>query len=122
MSAAQLSTDIIHEILVNISDLATLWATIRTCNKHHEAFQAHPKSILRTVLGNAVGPALPQAARLAEYKHRSSENDPHVETLPKENDYQTLSWIPARPIPSILEDHARRIHILRNFYSQRWAA
>ncbi|KAI0762675.1 hypothetical protein C8Q74DRAFT_170562 [Fomes fomentarius] len=119
MSAAQLSTDIIHEILVNMSDLATLWATIRTCKKHHEAFQAHPKSILRTVLENAVGPALPQAARLAEYKYRSSENDPHVETLPQEDDYQTLSWIPARPIASMLEDYARRIHILRDFYSQR---
>ena len=122
MSASLLPTDVVHEILVNVPDLATLSAAIRVCQKHHDAFKAHPKSIVRAVLENITGPALPQAARSAQYAHQTeSLGYSQVDNLPLESHYCDLDWVPTGSLATSLEQRAEAVRTLRNFYSQRYA-
>ncbi|KAJ7034192.1 hypothetical protein C8F04DRAFT_1234442 [Mycena alexandri] len=50
-----------------MSTLKSLSAALRVSKTWYEAFQTHPKSILRAVGENVVGPALPDAVRVLRY-------------------------------------------------------
>ncbi|KAJ7727597.1 hypothetical protein B0H16DRAFT_251445 [Mycena metata] len=52
--------------------LKTLSAALRVSKTWYEVFQTHPKSILRAVAENVVGPALPDAVRVLRYSADST--------------------------------------------------
>lgn len=58
-----LDDDIVDRILTWLPDFYTLKSTILVSKSIHTVFEAHPKSIIRAVAYNLVGPALPQALR-----------------------------------------------------------
>ena len=117
MSFSDLSSDLIHEIFVRIGDVATLYAAICTSKAYYEVFKAHPKSILRAVLHNTVGPAFPAAARLAHYLDAP---DSSVVQLPSEDHFADLDWIIPGRLVRRLEQRATAVQTLEDFYSQRW--
>ena len=108
--------DLIHEFFVRITDFNTLLSAILVSKIHYQVFQDHPKSILRAVLQNLVGPAFPAAARLAHYRRWN----PHISELPSEGHFAGLDWVPPRLLQPYLEKSARAFRILRDFYSQRY--
>ncbi|THU76447.1 hypothetical protein K435DRAFT_879208, partial [Dendrothele bispora CBS 962.96] len=63
-----LSNDIIDRILTFLPSFSTLQSAILTSKSFYEVFQARPKSTIRAVSFNVVGPALPQALRVLRYK------------------------------------------------------
>ncbi|KAI0374460.1 hypothetical protein BV20DRAFT_1011510 [Pilatotrama ljubarskyi] len=121
MPWSTMSSDIVHEILISLPDFKTLSAAITVSKAFYDVFQIHPKSITHAVARNVVGPALPQAARLAHYVHqRSSDNDDsRVQLLPDESQFQDSQWRLDRHIAGTLEEHARAVRTLEDFYSLR---
>ena len=116
---ADLSPDLIHEVLVRITDFKTLTSAVLVSKTHYEVFQAHPKSILCAVLRNIAGPAFAAAARLAHFTYQHT----HISELPSEAHFAELEWAPPRllhPMLEKLENVARTSRILRDFYSQRY--
>ena len=122
MSFHNLPPDVFHEILEDSPDFATLRAANRISKKHYEVFQAHPKSIIRAVATNVVGPALLPAMRMADYLHRrSSQRTVSIESLPKEEDFADFDMTKAGDLVPYLETNAHAVHVLRDFYSSRHA-
>ncbi|KAI0724267.1 hypothetical protein C8T65DRAFT_714455 [Cerioporus squamosus] len=120
MSARNLPSDVIHEILVNVPDFTTLLATIQSCKMFNHAFKAHPRSIVHEVLANSAGPAVPQAARCAQYMEQVRRGEsPDVDQLPSEEHYRSLDWMPSKALASTLEENHKAVRILEDFYSQR---
>ncbi|KAK1229845.1 hypothetical protein PQX77_007084 [Marasmius sp. AFHP31] len=68
LNGLPLDDDIVDRILMFSPDFATLKNMILTAKAFHAIFQIHPKSVLRAVAYNVVGPALPQALRLVRYQ------------------------------------------------------
>jgi hypothetical protein len=60
-----LDDDIIDRILRSLVDFASLRSLVLTCKAVHAVFQSRPKSIIRAVAYNIVGPVLPQVLLLA---------------------------------------------------------
>jgi hypothetical protein len=78
---SQLSGDIVYIILTALPDFSTLLSTIVASKDINTVFETHPSSIIRGVVDNQVGPALPQALRLVRLcelpdSERSLENTP----------------------------------------------
>ncbi|KAI0359090.1 hypothetical protein OH77DRAFT_1420643 [Trametes cingulata] len=115
-----MSSDIVHEILTSIPDFQTLSAAIRVSKAFYDVFQAHPKLITHAIARNVVGPALPQAARLAHYVHqrRPEGGDARV-PLPDESYFHGSQWELDRYMAAFFEQHARAVQTLEDFYSLR---
>ncbi|GBE78054.1 hypothetical protein SCP_0109360 [Sparassis crispa] len=77
MPFSNLTHDALDRVLTFLSDFNTLSAAILIDKNIYHVFQARPKSILRAVAYNAVGPALPAALRLA--KNEESPTEPPAE-------------------------------------------
>ena len=128
MSYSQLPVDVLHEILEDSPDFATLSVAIRLSKTHNQVFQAHPKSISRAVAQNVVGYGLHSAARLAEYHRRCSQWDQdfltraEISGLPDEDHFATLDFTKSPTLIPKLENNAAAVRALRNFYSQRYGA
>lgn len=128
MSYSQLPVDVLHEILEDSPDFATLSVAIRLSKTHNQVFQAHPKSISRAVAQNVVGYGLHSASRLAEYHRRCSQWDQdfltraEISGLPDEDHFATLDFTKSPTLIPKLENNAAAVRALRNFYSQRYDA
>ncbi|KAH7913800.1 hypothetical protein BJ138DRAFT_1124095 [Hygrophoropsis aurantiaca] len=59
-----MNSDLTDRILTNLDNFKTLGAAILASKSIHAAFRRRPRSILRAVAYNQIGPALPQALRL----------------------------------------------------------
>ena len=119
----RIPTDVIHEILVLLSDFSTLSAAIRASKSFYDAFQARSKLILHAVLSNAVGPALPQALRLEQYKQNvASTEDPRIHNLPSEEHFQGLDVELTRAAALSMEKCANAVRIIEDFYSIRYVS
>ncbi|KAI0336114.1 hypothetical protein GY45DRAFT_1239335 [Cubamyces sp. BRFM 1775] len=117
----QIPADVIHEILVLLSDFSTLSAAIRVSKSFYDTFQARPNLIVHAVLNNAVGPALPQAARLEQYKENvASTEDPRILTLPNEEHFRGSHLKLTRASAMSMERSANAVRILEDFYSIRF--
>ncbi|KAI8995394.1 hypothetical protein BD414DRAFT_239823 [Trametes punicea] len=117
-TSCNLPPDIIHEILVQVSDSSTLSAAIRVCSHFYNVFQARPIQILRTTLGNVAGPALQQAQRLAYCQtYLESAIDLRIGALLDEAYFQGGQWKPDRTVFMRMEEQARAVRILEDFYS-----
>ncbi|THV02987.1 hypothetical protein K435DRAFT_748382 [Dendrothele bispora CBS 962.96] len=86
-----LNDDIVDRILTFLTSFSTLRSAILTSKSFYKVFQTRPKSILRAVSFNVVGPALPQALRVVRY------NPPDDDS--KETTYDDL------PQPELEDDH-----------------
>ena len=88
--APPLSSDIIDYLLTSLPDFATLLSTILVSKSFHEAFQAHPGSILTSVATNHISPELlPCAIRLAHFnrdEYLASRTD-YVQNFPLERSF-----------------------------------
>ncbi|KAL0571536.1 hypothetical protein V5O48_010427 [Marasmius crinis-equi] len=73
LSGLPLDDDIVDRILMFSPDFATLKNLILTSKAFHNVFRLHPKSILRAVAYNVLGPALPQALRYVRYRNDADE-------------------------------------------------
>ena len=113
---ATLPPDLVHEVFVRITDMHTLSAAIRTSKRCYEIFQDHPKTILRAVAQNIVGPALAPAARLAHFSVQESER---AIDLPQECQFTEPDWAIPPTLIRCFEPHASSIRVFRDFYSQR---
>lgn len=128
MSALELPVDVLHEIFTNIDDFATLYAAVRVSKKFNQAFKSHPKSLIRTVLVNVVGPAFFSAARLAEYQVKDDPHEFYVadeattfdfSRLTPEDHYRSLGWVPKSDVAEVLQESQEYVRVLERFYSQR---
>ncbi|KAF5343213.1 hypothetical protein D9758_013421 [Tetrapyrgos nigripes] len=63
-----LDDDIIDRILQFSPSFPTLQSAILTSKAFYNVFKAHPRSLIRAVAYNIVGPALPQALRAVRYR------------------------------------------------------
>ncbi|KAI0768570.1 hypothetical protein BD413DRAFT_563060 [Trametes elegans] len=120
MALSRAPPDVIHEILIRLSDFASLAATIRASKSVYDVFQGHPRLITHTVLSNAVGAGLPQAARLAFYAvHRVAMDDPRVDDLPSEEAFQGIEWSWNRNMITVMETRSKAAQTLVDLYSLR---
>ena len=67
LSSLPLDDDITDRILCFLPTFAALQATIVASRSFYTVFKAHPNSVLRAVVYNVTGPALPQALRVIRY-------------------------------------------------------
>ena len=63
-SFSDLPLDVIDRLLMVLTDFQSLSSLLQTCKLVYGTFQNHPKSIIRAVAENIIGPALPEAALL----------------------------------------------------------
>lgn len=115
MLAEKLPLDVLHDFLANVTDFATLYAAIRASKAFNDVFKANKKSIVRMVLENVAGPALPSAARLAEFK-AGLANGHFVDLafFPTEARYG-VDWEPTRACTDILVQCGECVRILERF-------
>ncbi|KAI9069971.1 hypothetical protein FKP32DRAFT_1616450 [Trametes sanguinea] len=111
-SMTSMPPDVIHEILVLLSDFSTLSAIIRTCKRFYDVFQSHTKLITYAVLQNAAGPALGDAKRLDYYGSTHS--------LPEEGYLDSGEWELNRDTAMRMERRGRHIRTLEDFFSLRY--
>ncbi|KAJ7800929.1 hypothetical protein B0H14DRAFT_3885345 [Mycena olivaceomarginata] len=112
-----LDDDILDRIMSFCPTFGTLQATILVSKAFHRVFQAHPKSITRSVAYNIVGPALPQALRVVRYPYDgyTSDGDPSTmaETCPEDHDPTVITAAEK----TTLEENSRVIAVLEDIYS-----
>lgn len=112
---AALPPDILHYLLLNISDFRTLSIALRMCRDIHAVFQEHPLSIVTTVAANVVGGSdvLPAAVRLVEYQRE--------ETWCDEESAITLHPL-TRESCVILEKNAAMVKRMERLFSETYVA
>ncbi|KAF7341678.1 hypothetical protein MSAN_02066100 [Mycena sanguinolenta] len=118
-TVSPLNDDIVGQIMAFCPTFNTLLATILVSKAFHRVFQTHPKSIIRAVSYNVVGPALPQALRVIRYPYHdycTPKDDPSAMAGACPEDWQNLPVICADEI-SMLEENARVVGELENIYS-----
>src|ERR1700675_2863801 len=81
LSSFPLDDDITHRILTCLPDFTSLQSAIVAFKSIHTVFMTHPKSIIRAVAYNVVGPTLPQALKLARCQLRRCSNIPPANDL-----------------------------------------
>ncbi|KAJ7034269.1 hypothetical protein C8F04DRAFT_903450, partial [Mycena alexandri] len=74
-SALPLDDDIVDRIMTFCPTFSALQSTILASKAFYSIFQTHPKSIMRAVAYNIVGPALPQALRVVRYEYHNDDSD-----------------------------------------------
>ena len=119
LNGLPLDDDLVDRILMFSPDFATLKSIILTAKAFHNVFQFHPKSILRAVAYNVVGPALPQALRLVRYQHQdpdaSGTDDPTDPEGAENGDYAPIK---PEETPQLIEK-AKVVKGLEKLFSLR---
>ncbi|KAK7468956.1 hypothetical protein VKT23_003455 [Stygiomarasmius scandens] len=72
LNGLPLDDDVIDRILQFLPSFSTLYSAILTSKSFYQVYKAHPRSIIRAVAYNVVGPALPQALRAIRYQEHKS--------------------------------------------------
>lgn len=114
---ADVSSDVIHQLLVSVPDFKGLRSLLLTSKPFHDAFEAHPQGILRDIAFNKVGAALPQALRLVRCEAGSYRNK-HVADLPLEKD--TMEQPITRREARALAENAQVAYAFEDLFSQRY--
>ncbi|KAF7344101.1 hypothetical protein MVEN_01699800 [Mycena venus] len=112
-----LDDDILDRIMTFCPTFGTLQSTILVSKAFHRVFQAHPKSINRSVAYNIVGPALPQALRVVRYPYDgyTSDGDPSTmaEVCPEDHDPSVIT----AEEKETLQENSRVVAVLEDIYS-----
>ncbi|KAJ7158967.1 hypothetical protein C8R43DRAFT_357122 [Mycena crocata] len=69
LNGLPLADDILDRFFTFCPNFPTLRSMILVSKDWHRVFETHPKSIVREVVCNIVGPALPQALRVIRYRY-----------------------------------------------------
>ncbi|KAG1748837.1 uncharacterized protein EDB91DRAFT_1311765 [Suillus paluster] len=77
--------DLVLCVLTYLPDFQCLASTILTSKSVYNIFQQHPRSIIRSVAYNLVGPALPQALRFVRCRNAQQYSKPVGELLGEDN-------------------------------------
>lgn len=115
---ADVSSDVIHQILASVSDFKSLRSLLLTSKPFHDTFEAHPQGILRDIAFNKVGAALPQALRLVRCEAAGYRNK-DVAELPSEQDVMVQPIITRREARALAEN-AQVAYDLEDLFSQRY--
>jgi len=75
LNGLPLDDDVIDRILQFLPSFSTLYSAILTSKSFYQVYKAHPRSIIRAVAYNVIGPALPQALRAIRYQEHESARD-----------------------------------------------
>lgn len=110
-----LDDDVIHRILGFIGNFGTLRAYILSCKSVFSVFQAHPKSITRSLAYNVVGPALPHALGLARCSDTPTDTSGGPDTVIVDADTVIQSGE-----ASLLERNASVVRELEDLFSFRY--
>lgn len=112
---AALPPDILHHLLLNVSDFRTLSTALRTCRGIYGIFQEHPLSIVTAVAANVVGgtDVLPTAVRLVEYQRE--------ETWCDEESAMTLHPL-TRESCAMLEKNAAMVKRMEHLFSETYVS
>ena len=114
MNFSLLPSDVLDRILTSVPDFDTLSAVLQTSKSlFYDVFQHRPRSIVRSVAYNVVGPALPQAMRLIH--HRNNMDD--LNEVSSETDVFNLPF--TRSMSLDLEECAEVAHKLQDLFSMR---
>ncbi|KAF9257939.1 hypothetical protein L218DRAFT_1080639 [Marasmius fiardii PR-910] len=119
LNGLPLDDDIIDRILMFSPNFVALKNIILTAKAFHNVYKLHPKSIIRAVAYNVVGPALPQALRAIRYsapgQNADAEDQPE-EALDMETGENGLI-LPHEIVQLI--GNARQFKVLEEFFSLR---
>ncbi|CDO76424.1 hypothetical protein BN946_scf184781.g1 [Trametes cinnabarina] len=118
---SKLPQDVVHEILVALSDFSTLAAAIRTCKSFYDAFQVHSKLVTHAVLRKASGPALLHAKRLDHFICIvvESPNMALPRNLPADEFFESDAWKLTRDVAMRMESRGGDVQILEDTFSLR---
>ncbi|KAH9945585.1 hypothetical protein B0H21DRAFT_744377 [Amylocystis lapponica] len=109
-----LGHDLIDYILSLLSDFKTLSAAILTSSTSYNVFQAHPKSIVRAIAHNVVGPDLRLAIRVVYL----DEDYSSPEDVPSEADIDVDDI--SRSVAEDLVSNAAAVQGLEDLFSLRY--
>lgn len=128
----KLPLDLVHVFLSSLSDLHTLSVAIQTSKRVYGVYQAHWKSIRVAVARNEIGPALPQACRLAKVRLLIKEED-YFDEFGFDDFERFLDDIPQEAgvdVPMVLSDwdlaqtvskNAGSVAVVEEYFSRRCA-
>ncbi|KAJ7092290.1 hypothetical protein B0H15DRAFT_833361 [Mycena belliarum] len=114
LSALPLDDDLLDRVMTFCPTFGTLRAMVLVSKGFHRVFQTHPKSIMRAVAYNIVGPALPQALRLIRYPHPPPEDPIDMATTCPEDHEPSVFTDDEK---KLLQDNAKVVQKLENIYS-----
>lgn len=101
MHSSFLNADLVECILRSLPDFQCLVSTILTSKTIYNVFQQHPRSVVRSVAYNLVGPALPQALRFVRCQNAQLYSKPVAELL-GEDDIQENPVFSSEDIRSLV--------------------
>ncbi|KAG1750068.1 hypothetical protein EDB19DRAFT_1677713 [Suillus lakei] len=101
MHSSFANADLVECVLTSLPDFHCLASTILTSKAIHNVFQQHPRSVVRSVAYNLVGPALPQALRVVRCQNAQLYYKPVGELL-GEDDIQKNPVLSSEDITSLV--------------------
>ncbi|KAG2107252.1 uncharacterized protein F5147DRAFT_698279 [Suillus discolor] len=117
MHSSFVNADLVECFLRFLPDFQCLASTILTSKAIYNVFQQHPRSVVRSVAYNLVGPALPQALRFIRCKNAQLYYKPVGELL-GEDDIQKNPVLSSEDITSLV-DISTSIQELESLFSWR---
>lgn len=119
MRSSFTNADLVECVLVSLPDFRCLASTILTSKTIYNVFQQHPRSVVRSVAYNLVGPALPQALRLVRCQNAQLYSKP-IDELLGEDDIQKNPALSSEDIISLVAISACvQIQELESLFSWR---
>ncbi|KAG1804713.1 uncharacterized protein HD556DRAFT_1325702 [Suillus plorans] len=101
MHSSFVNADLVECFLRFLPDFQCLASTILTSKAIYNVFQQHPRSVVRSVAYNLIGPALPQALRFVRCKNAQLYYKP-VDELLGEDDIQKNPVLSSEDITSLV--------------------
>lgn len=105
-----LSLDLRDQLLMTVPDFLTLRSAVLASRTLHEAFAIRPKSIIRAVVRNEVGPAWPHALSLVRMSAADEVEEPIDEVTVVITAKEALN----------LGERARVAKRFEDYFSFRW--
>ncbi|OCH96683.1 hypothetical protein OBBRIDRAFT_17368 [Obba rivulosa] len=119
MHFTELSDDVIDHILTRIPDFKTYTAAIRASKQFYTVWNRHPKSTLRAVAWNVVGPALPSALRLVRFLSAAVHHGEDASSALKDEALLVHEDIETGHECRLLQHHAQVVQKLEDLFSRR---
>lgn len=118
MHSSFVNADLVECFLRFLPDFQSLASTILTSKAIYNVFQQHPRSVVRSVAYNLIGPALPQALRFVRCKNAQLYYKPVGELL-GEDDIQKNPVLSSEDITSLV-GISTSIQELESLFSWRY--
>ncbi|KAI5836245.1 hypothetical protein K523DRAFT_392496 [Schizophyllum commune Tattone D] len=113
-----LDDDILQLILCQLPDFQSLGSAICSCKAFHLIYSTYPVQIEYAVATSIVGPAIPQALRVARFElseDLTGEVEERKDTFPETNEPVRLD----RREKQLIYEHAKKVDRLETLFSRR---